>query len=240
MLTECSYPYGKEPHIKQTTDNSFSVYLSSPNRNPESDNEGTMIIRFYDKVQEYFDRHNTYILPLKFPISEEEKLRLGSAYNHEANIINLEHLNILRIEIELHKKTRLQPIAKILTGEAQDFLSVRNMLQSLEEGALYQKLDEIFTDILRKFVFPNAQAFIDKEPKKIRKVRELAVKLLSSSPNFYKYKFSAKCRGRSAKDSFNDISKLTRVEKSNSELYQELYNEVFKENKSELLISNMS
>lgn len=91
----------------------FLLYIfTSLHKKQDSDTEGTMIIRCYDKVADYYAKHNTYILPLKFPLSEDEILRFGNAYNAETNTVYLEHLNILRIEIDLHQSKRLKPIAK--------------------------------------------------------------------------------------------------------------------------------
>ena len=229
MLTKCTFPYGKTPKTEQTDDENVStVYLESAHKNPDSDSEGTLIIRFYDKVAEYYSKYNTYILPLKSSLSEDEILMLGDAYNKETNTVYLENLNILRIEIELHQSIRLKPIAKELTGFYQDYLSIRHLLEAITRNCLYKKLDIIYKKILKKYVFQHNQAFQIKEPKKISGIRELSVKLLSQSANCYKYKIAAMNRGKNPNNNFNAISKLARVEKSNSELYQEVYNEIFK------------
>lgn len=98
----------------------------------------------------------------------------------------------------------------------------------MEDYTLYNKLDKIYKDLLAKFVFPQKQVFNDEEPQNITEVRALAIQLLAQSSDCYKYKIAAMTREKNPNNNFNTIAKLARIEKSNSELYQEVYNEVFK------------
>lgn len=87
---------------------SCSLYLRY-NHDIDSEYNPKFLIKFYDKVAEYYKRHKTYICHLQEPLTEYEKSLVGSAYDEEKNTLNLEGFNILRVEIEFHGSEKIKP-----------------------------------------------------------------------------------------------------------------------------------
>lgn len=126
-----------EPHPKQS-DGEPSLYLHY-HYSPDTAGSMTFVIKFYNKSAEYFKQHKTYECQLYEPLTHEEIELVGGAYDKNKNTLNLEHLNILRIEIEYHKTQKILPIVKVLDSNAET-LSLPLILESLKTGEFYNAL----------------------------------------------------------------------------------------------------
>ncbi len=180
-------------------------------------------IKFYDKALEYYKRHKTYICKLKEPLTDYEIEQVESVYNKENNTLNLEHLNILRIEIEFERSKKLQAIIKALDN-SYSALSMDLFIKALEEGCLYKVLDNVFNQTLRKVVF-NATKTLEDATAELSKIRQLACFLLCKSDEFYHYKAVADELG--LENQFSTLKQIVKKIVPNSELYSELYDKLF-------------
>lgn len=222
MLAQRSYGKLTIEQISSNKDGSYSLYLTY-NHDIDSDYQVKFVIKFYDKVQEYYKRHKSYICKLFEPLTEYEKNLVGSAYNEETRMLDLEGLNILRIEIEYHGSEKIKPIKLSLDNES-DFLSLDLLIDTMEERKLYTTLDKIFTETLKKLVF-NAKETIETATAGLSKVRELACNLLLASSSLYDYKAVAGELG--LENQFSTIDSIVRKVAPDSDLYQELYANLF-------------
>ena len=220
MLSQRSYPY---LITEQKASNSEpSLYFRYP-YNPESEDSCSFVIKFYDKVQEYYYRHGHYTCSLYEPLSPDEKALVGNAYNEETNTLNLENLNILRIEIEYHESKKILPITKALDPNAKK-LTVELMLEPLRAGTFYNTIEQIFTNTLKKHVF-HASETLETATAGLSKVRELACTLLLESSQSSHYRAFAE-----DSDLLNQLSEIDSIVKKirpESDLYTELYNALF-------------
>lgn len=220
MLSQRSYPY---LITEQKASNSEpSLYLRYP-YTPDSEDSCAFVIKFYDKVQEYYHRHGHYNCPLYEPLTPYEKALVGNAYNEETNTLDLENLNILRIEIEYHESKKILPITKTLDPNA-DKLTVDLVLKSLRAGTFYNTIEQIFTRTLKKHVF-HASGTLETATAGLSKVRELACKLLLESSQSSHYRAFAEDSG--LLNQFSEIDTIVKKIRPESELYTELYNALF-------------
>lgn len=208
------------PEVISSSDNgSCSLYLRY-NHDIDSEYNPKFLIKFYDKVAEYYKRHKTYICHLQEPLTEYEKSLVGSAYDEEKNTLNLEGLNILRVEIEFHGSEKIKPI-KLNLNRKSDYLTLDLPIEAMKEGTLYITLDKIFTETLKKLVF-NAEETLDSATVELSKIRKLACKCLLKSNRIYHYKAIAGELGQ--ENQFSTINGIVRKIVPDSELYLELYN----------------
>lgn len=222
VFTEKQYSRLVPEVISSSNDGSYSLYLRY-SHDVDSEYNPKFLIKFYDKVAEYYKQHKTYICHLQEPLTEYEKSLVGGAYDEEKRTLNLECLNILRIEIEFHGSEKIKPI-KLNLDTDRDFLSLDLIINSLREGKFYTTLDKIFTETLKKLVF-NAEETLDSATAELSKIRKLACKLLFTSSRTYHYKAVADELG--LENQFSTINSIIKKIVPDSELYQELYNSVF-------------
>ncbi|MCM1265970.1 MAG: hypothetical protein NC200_07200 [Candidatus Gastranaerophilales bacterium] len=225
MLSKRSYPYLITE--EKASNNKPSLYLHYP-YNPDSEDTCAFLIKFYDKVQEYYFRHGHYICSLYEPLTQDELHLAGNAYDEKTNTLNLENLNILRIEIEYHESKKILPLTKVLDPNAER-LTTDLILRSLRAGIFNNTIEQIFNNTLHKHMF-YANETLETATAGLSKVRELASKLLLKSSQTCHYKAFAEDSG--LLNQFLEIDTITRKIKPESELYNELYNALFSSNSS--------
>lgn len=210
-----------EPHPKQS-DGEPSLYLHY-HYSPDTADSMTFVIKFYNKTAEYFRQHKTYECQLYEPLSQEEIELVGDAYNNEKNTLNLEHLNILRIEIEYHETQKILPIIKVLDSDAE-MLSLTLILESLKAGKFYDALEKIFNNTLKKYVF-SASDTLESATAELSNIRKLACECLLNNPEYYQYKAVAGELGLT--NQFSELDYIVRKVIPDSVIYSELYNALF-------------
>lgn len=210
-----------EPHPKQS-DGEPSLYLHY-HYSPDTTGNMTFVIKFYNKCAEYFKQHNTYECQLYEPLAPEEIALVGDAYNKEKNTLNLEHLNILRIEIEYHETQKILPIVKVLDSDAE-MLSLTLILESLKTGKFYDALEKIFNNTLKKYVF-SASETLESATAELSNIRRLACECLLTNPEYYQYKAVAGELGITSQ--FSELDYTVRKVIPDSVIYFELYNALF-------------
>lgn len=210
-----------EPHPKQS-DGEPSLYLHY-HYSPDTADSMTFVIKFYNKTAEYFRQHKTYECQLYEPLSQEEIELVGDAYNNEKNTLNLEHLNILRIEIEYHETQKILPIIKVLDSDAET-LSLPLILESLKAGKFYDALEQIFNNTLKKYVF-SASESLESATTELSNIRKLACECLLDNPEYFQYKAVAGELGIT--NQFSELDYTVRKVIPDSVIYKELYNALF-------------
>ena len=210
-----------EPHPKQS-DGEPSLYLHY-HYSPDTADSMTFVIKFYNKTAEYFRQHKTYECQLYEPLSQEEIELVGDAYNNEKNTLNLEHLNILRIEIEYHETQKILPIIKVLDSDAE-MLSLTLILESLKAGKFYDALEKIFNNTLKKYVF-SATNTLESATAGLSNIRKLACECLLDNPDYFQYKAVAGELGIT--NQFSELDYAVRKVIPDSVIYQELQNALF-------------
>ena len=183
----------------------------------------TFVIKFYDKCAEYYRQHKTYECQLYEPLAPEEIALVENAYSKEKNTLNLEPLNILRIEIEYHETQKILPIVKVLDSDAE-MLSLTLILESLKAGKFYDALEKIFNNTLKKYVF-SASETLESATAELSNIRKLACECLLNNPEYYQYKAVAGELGLT--NQFSELDYIVRKVIPDSVIYQELQNALF-------------
>ena len=214
------YPY-LESHPVQA-DGEPSLYLHY-NYSPESDGGMKFLIKFYDKTTEFYKQHKSYECQLYEALAPEEIELVGDAYNKEKNTLNLEHLNILRIEIEYHETQKILPIIKLL-NQQEETLTVSLILKSLKAGKFYDTLGQVFNNTLKKHVF-SATNTLESATAGLSNIRKLACECLFDNSDYFQYKAVAGELGIT--NQFSELDYTVRKVIPDSVIYSELYNALF-------------
>ncbi len=209
-----------------------SLYLHY-NCSPKSEGGMKFLIKFYDKTTEFFKQHKTYECQLYEPLTPKEIKHVGDAYNKDKNTLNLEHLNILRIEIEFHETQKILPIIKTLNANS-DILTVSIILKSLKTETFYNTLEEIFNNTLKKYVF-SASKSLESATAELSNIRRLACECLIDNPEYFQYKAVARELG--IINQFSELDYTVRKVIPNSAIYSELYNALFAKTTKESVVA---
>ena len=210
-----------EPEFVQS-DGEPSLYLHY-HYSPDTANSMTFVIKFYNKTAEYFRQNKTYECQLYEPLSHEEIELVGDAYNKEKNTLNLEHLNILRIEIEYHETQKILPIIKLL-NQQEEKLTVLMILESLKAGTFYNILEQVFNNTLKKYVF-SASESLESATTELPNIRNLSCECLLDNHEYFQYKAVAGELGIT--NQFSELDYTVRKVIPDSVIYKELYNALF-------------
>ena len=204
------------------SDGEPSLYLHY-HYSPDTANSMTFVIKFYNKTAEYFRQNKTYECQLYEPLAPEEIELVGDAYNKEKNTLNLEHLNILRIEIEYHETQKILPIIKLL-NQQEETLTASMILESLKAGRFYDILGQVFNNTLKKYVF-SASETLESATVELSNIRKLACECLLANPEYYQFKAVAGELG--VTNQFSELDYTVRKVIPDSVIYKELYNALF-------------
>ncbi len=221
MLAERSYSR-IEPELIES-EGIYSLYFKY-SHNDDSLNGINFVIKFYNKAEEYYKQHKTYICHLYEPLTKDEIKQLGKAYNPETNTLNLKDLNLLRVEIELQGADKLSPLTNLLSHKDKERFTVDLLLNAIRKGSLSNDLEKIFTTIIQRTIF-NTKETLETATTEVSKIRKLACELLLESSDFYDYQNVADELG--LQNQFSEISTIIRKVTPNSELYKELCNKLF-------------
>lgn len=220
MLSEI--PYSNLDVELKSSNSEPSLYLHH-NYSVDSQESCKFLIKFYNKVQQFYKEHGHYKCQLYKPLTPKEIELVGNAYIPKKKILNLEHLNILRIEIEYHETAKIKPIIKELNPSA-DCLSLSIILNALKNKNFYSTLDKVFNTTLQKYVF-SANTKLKTATAELSKVRQLACKLYHESGLTCHYTAVANELGLS--NQISEINSILRKIMPDSDLYTELHNILF-------------
>lgn len=151
------FHYNKSEYTSQT--NCVTLTLSPRKRNDVVDCKiDNRKITFYSKVSQIKSKTKTRFID-NVSLSDEEKELFSEEeykgiYIAETGRLYIDNLKILRCEQRFKFSNNIKRITNILTGSKEmDKLTLALFIEYLENGELYKKLDEFYTNELRKHVF---------------------------------------------------------------------------------------
>jgi len=151
------YPYNKSKYTSRTKN--VTLTLSPRKRKNVVDCKNkNRIITFYSKVSQIKAKSKTRFVDNVWLSDEEIELlsteEYKDRYNAETGRLFFDNLNILRCEQRYKYSNNIKRITHFLTGSNEaDKLTLSILIKLLENDELYPKLDEFYTNELRKYVF---------------------------------------------------------------------------------------
>lgn len=219
-FADLPYSYLEPEYVQSNGEPSLYLHY---NCSPETERGMKFLIKFYDKTTEYFKQYKGYECQLYEPLAPEEIALVGKAYDKEKNTLNIEHLNILRIEIEFHETQKILPIIKLM-NQQEEKLTVLMILESLKAGTFYNILEQVFNNTLKKYVF-SASESLESATTELSNIRKLACECLLDNPEYFQYKAVAGELGIT--NQFSELDYTVRKVIPDSVIYKELYNALF-------------
>lgn len=176
------------PNFHSTSPNNKSLYLAPAKIKKSAKNYTERhLIKFYDKSQEYLDKHNTSIVSLNESLSEDEINILGEAYNRNKHTVDLGRINLLRIEVELKGASFLKSLATYFVGNSfNNRLTYNRIIQILERSTFNYIIETYLIEHLNKYIFSQFTENATEDTSD--SYTEFAAELLANSGNIYKYK----------------------------------------------------
>ena len=176
------------PNTHFTSSNNKSLYLA-PTKIKKSDKNYTErhLIKFYDKKQEYIDKHNTSVVHLNEPLSEDEINILGEAYNRNEHTVDLGRINFIRIEVELKGAKFLESLANHFEeNRFNNRLTYNRIIQTLDRNTFKNIIENYLIEHLNKYIFSQFTENVTENTSD--SYTKFAAEFLTNSGNIYKYK----------------------------------------------------
>lgn len=176
------------PNMHSTSLNNKSLYLAPAKIKKSAKNYTERhLIKFYDKRQEYIDKHNVSIVHLNEPLSEDEINILGEAYNRNEHTVDLRRINLLRIEVELKGTNALQNlVTRFGSIRVNNRVTSNRIVRAINWQAFNRIIENYLIEHLNKYIFSQfVENVIEKTSDSYTK---FAAELLTNSGNIYKYK----------------------------------------------------
>lgn len=176
------------PNTHFTSSNNKSLYLA-PAKIKKSDKNYTErhLIKFYDKRQEYIDKHNVSIVHLNEPLSEDEINILGEAYNRNEHTVDLRRINLLRIEVELKGTNALRNlVTRFGSIRVNNRVTSNRIVRAINWQAFNRIIENYLIEHLNKYIFSQFTENVTEETSD--SYTKFAAEFLINSGNIYKYK----------------------------------------------------
>lgn len=176
------------PNTHSTSLNNKSLYLAPAKIKKSAKNYTERhLIKFYDKSQEYIDKHNTSIVHLNESLSEDEINILGEAYNRNEHTVDLSRINLLRIEVELKGAKFLESLANHFEGNRfNNRLTYNRIIQTLDRNTFKNIIENYLIEHLNKYIFSQFTENVTENTSD--SYTKFAAEFLINSGNIYKYK----------------------------------------------------
>lgn len=213
------------PNTHCTSTNNKSLYLA-PAKIKKSDKNYTErhLIKFYDKSQEYIDKHSTTIVHLNESLSEDEINILGEAYNRNEHAVDLSRINLLRIEVELKGINALKNlVTRFGSIRVNNKLTYNRIVRTINWRVFNRIIENYFIEHLNKYIFSQFTENVIEDTSD--SYTKLAAELLTNSGNIYKCKNTFKEFLHIDKNLERNFSNLTTKSKqyvSQNALFDEL------------------
>ena len=176
------------PNTHFTSSNNKSLYLA-PAKIKKSDKNYTErhLIKFYDKSQEYIDKHNTSIVHLNESLSEDEINILGEAYNRNEHTVDLGRINFIRIEVELKGTNALKNLVTHFGSiRVNNRVTYDRIVRAVNWQAFNRIIENYLIEHLNKYIFSQFTKNVTEETSD--SYTKFAAEFLTNSGNIYKYK----------------------------------------------------
>lgn len=176
------------PNTHFTSSNNKSLYLA-PAKIKKSDKNYTErhLIKFYDKKQEYIDKHNTSVVHLNEPLSEDEINILGEAYNRNEHTVDLGRINFIRIEVELKGTNALKNLVTHFGSiRVNNRVTYDRIVRAVNWQAFNRIIENYLIEHLNKYIFSQFTENVTENTSD--SYTKFAAEFLTNSGNIYKYK----------------------------------------------------
>ena len=176
------------PNTHSTSLNNKSLYLAPAKIKKSAKNYTERhLIKFYDKRQEYIDKHNVSIVHLNEPLSEDEINILGEAYNRNEHTVDLSRINLLRIEIELKGTNALRNlVTRFGSIRVNNRVTSNRIVRAINWQAFNRIIENYLIEHLNKYIFSQFTENVTENTSD--SYTKFAAEFLINSGNIYKYK----------------------------------------------------
>ena len=181
---------------------------------------------FYDKPEEYEDKHDgIQYCKLYEPLEEGDIEQVGDAYDPYDLSLKLYQLKWMRLEFQYSGTPQILQFIKAIDPKAEK-LTLDMLIEQLKQGKLIATIDKVFREKLKKYMFyEDMKKFEEEVNANTSKNMYLICSLLKDDPEFYYFRAVANELGY--KEQMDEIDRNVRKMCSESELYLELYNKLF-------------
>lgn len=176
------------PNMHSTSLNNKSLYLAPAKIKKSAKNYTERhLIKFYDKRQEYIDKHNVSIVHLNEPLSEDEINILGEAYNRNEHTVDLGRINFIRIEVELKGTNALKNLVTHFGSiRVNNRVTYDRIVRAVNWQAFNRIIENYLIEHLNKYIFSQFTKNVTEETSD--SYTKFAAEFLTNSGNIYKYK----------------------------------------------------
>lgn len=176
------------PNTHSTSLNNKSLYLAPAKIKKSAKNYTERhLIKFYDKSQEYIDKHNTSIVHLNESLSEDEINILGEAYNRNEHTVDLGRINFIRIEVELKGTNALKNLVTHFGSiRVNNRVTYDRIVRAVNWQAFNRIIENYLIEHLNKYIFSQFTENVTENTSD--SYTKFAAEFLTNSGNIYKYK----------------------------------------------------
>ena len=213
-------------NIIESNETNRTLSIATPKRDRKVKNtNGDRQFILYDKSQQLKDKAGFEYVILKAPLSEEEKRLIPlKYYSEQTGYLRISKLNIARLELQYANSSKLKKLSQFITCKEDTGLQLCTLLDLLEEGNLYSKLEQFYTEELREYIFFNVP---QNEPQPATRWNGLFSELINNADIKSMIALYSECTTEKLNNKGNFMTAVKDAQKTTSdELYAELYNKL--------------
>ena len=213
-------------NIIESNETNRTLSIATPKRDRKVKNtNGDRQFILYDKSQQLKDKAGFEYVILKAPLSEEEKRLIPlKYYSEQTGYLRISKLNIARLELQYANSSKLKKLSQFITCKEDTGLQLCTLLDLLEEGNLYSKLEQFYTEELIEYIFFNVP---QNEPQPATRWNGLFSELINNADIKSMIALYSECTTEKLNNKGNFMTAVKDAQKTTSdELYAELYNKL--------------
>ena len=213
-------------NIIESNETNRTLSIATPKRDRKVKNtNGDRQFILYDKSQQLKDKAGFEYVILKAPLSEEEKRLIPlKYYSEQTGYLRISKLNIARLELQYANSSKLKKLSQFITCKGDTGLQLCTLLDLLEEGNLYSKLEQFYTEELREYIFFNVP---QNEPQPATRWNGLFSELINNADIKSMIALYSECTTEKLNNKGNFMTAVKEAQKTASDdLYAELYNKL--------------
>ena len=214
-------------NIIESNETNRTLSIATPKRDRKVKNtNGDRQFILYDKSQQLKDKAGFEYVILKAPLSEEEKRLIPlKYYSEQTGYLRIFKLNLARLELQYANSSKLKKLSQFITSNKEDTgLQLCTLLDLLEEGELYSKLEQFYTKELQDYIFFNVP---QNEPQPATRWNGLFSELINNADIKSMIALYSECTTEKLNNKGNFMTAVKDAQKTTSdELYAELYNKL--------------
>lgn len=213
-------------NIIESNETNRTLSIATPKRDRKVKNtNGDRQFILYDKSQQLKDKAGFEYVILKAPLSEEEKRLIPlKYYSEQTGYLRISKLNIARLELQYANSSKLKKLSQFITCKEDTGLQLCTLLDLLEEGNLYSKLEQFYTEELREYIFFNVP---QNEPQPATRWNGLFSELINNADIKSMIALYSECTTEKLNNKGNFMTAVKEAQKTASDdLYAELYNKL--------------